>query len=39
MARNIGQRENEAGMKWLTDKGQLFQVLDFSSVVQPEELV
>lgn len=36
MARNTGQRENEAAAKWLTDKGQLFQVPDFSSVVRPE---
>lgn len=39
MARKTGQRENEAGEKWHTDKGQLFQVPDFSLVAEPEELV
>lgn len=39
MARNTGQRENEAAAKWLTDKSQLFQVLHFSSVVRPEACV
>lgn len=39
MARNMGQEENEAGVKLLTDRGELFQVPDFSSVAEPEELV
>lgn len=39
MARKTGQRENEAGEKWLTHKGQLFQVPNFSLVAEPEELV
>ena len=39
MARNTGQRENEAGAKRLTERGQLFQVPNFSPVVKPEELV
>lgn len=39
MTRKTGQRENEAGKKWLIDKGQLFQVPDFSLVAEPEGLV
>lgn len=39
MVRNMRQRENEAGAKWLTERGQLFQVPDFSSVGKSEELV
>lgn len=39
MVRNMRQRENEAGVKWLTERGQLFQVPDFSSVGKSEELV
>lgn len=39
MVRNMRQRENEAGAKWLTERGQLFQVPDFSPVDKSEELV
>ena len=39
MARNPGQRENEAGAKWLSWQGPLFQVPDFSVVAEPQEPV
>lgn len=39
MVRNMRRRENEAGAKWLTEQGQLFQVPNFSSVGKSEELV